>query len=383
MTALSAFIETVPLLTQPSGIANYVNGLLREFARQPEAVRGLSGLASGRVERCRRLRSLCQALDPGIRFVDVPLPNRVAVAAPRLAAARARTRCGRVDIAHATANAFASWLPPQAHARVLTIHDVVALRHSGTLCSSELGAAMRARLPADVRRADLILTDSAFSKAEICDLLELPPERVAVAPLASSLDSAAAAAPAAPDAEGASEAPYLLYVGTLDPRKNVAMLLDAFDAFRQGQPAARLVLVGKPGWRGEACLEQIGRTAGVSHRPTCSAADLARLYRGARGTLLVSRYEGFGLPILEAMTLGCPVCYATGSSMGEIAGDAGIAVAPDERDAIVEAMRVLWTDSSRRTALAQAGRERAGSFTWARTAAATLDAYRLALAAAR
>ncbi len=382
MTALSAFIETVPLLTQPSGIANYVNGLLREFVRQPEAIGCLSGLASGRAERRQRLRSLCQGLAPEVRFVDVPVPNRVAVAAPRLAAALARPRCGRVDVAHATANAFASWLPPQARARVLTIHDVVALRHSGTLCSSELGAAMRARLPADVRRADLILTDSAFSKAEICDLLAFPPERVAVAPLASSLDTAAAA-PADAVVAGASEAPYLLYVGTLDPRKNIAMLLDAFAAFRQSQPAARLVLVGKPGWRGDACLEQIGRSAGVSHRPTCSAADLTRLYRGARGTLLVSRYEGFGLPILEAMALGCPVCYATGSSLGEIAGDAGIAVAPDDRDAIVEAMRLLWTDSSRRRALAQAGLERARSFTWARTAAATLDAYRLALAAAR
>lgn len=384
MTRTTVFLETVPLLSRPSGIANYVAGLLQEFARQPAAVRCVSGLASWRPLSLAALQQACRDLAPTADFVRILCPNRVAVAAPRLAARWSRPPCPPVDIAHATANSFSSWLPPHARARVLTLHDVVPLRHrGGTMCSPALEAAMAARLPADCRRADLILTDSEFSKSEICDLLAIPPEKVVAVPLASSLQpSAGSRADAMAGLPPALE-PFLLYVGSLDPRKNLGTLLDAFDAFRQGQPDTRLVMIGRPGWRGAEIVERLARTAGVTHLPTCDPDTLADLYQRARGAFLISWYEGFGLPVLEAMCLGCPVCYATGSSMGEVAGTAGLAVQPGDRDAVVEAMRLLWTDESRRRTLRDAGLNQARTFTWQRTAKATLAAYRTALERAR
>jgi glycosyltransferase involved in cell wall biosynthesis len=381
MPPLTTFIETVPLLTRPSGIANYVAGLLQEYARRPEAVCCLTGLASGRPGRQAALAEYCCSLAPDIRFVRLPCPNRVAAAWPRLASLTARPLLPQVDIAHATANSFSSWLPPRARARVLTIHDVVFLRHrGGTLCSPDLEAAMSARLPADCRRADLILTDSEFSKREICELLRLPSEKVAVAHLASSLaclESEGGSAVGSLEPEGG---PYLLYVGSIDPRKNIATLLAAFAAFRQSVPAARLVMVGRPAWKGEDLAAAIRSTPGVHWLPGCDAQVLAALYRHARGLFLVSWYEGFGLPVLEAMTLGCPVCYGTGSSMGEIAGNTGIAVRPDDRDSIVGAMHLFWSDDSRCRQLRECALAQAARFSWARTAAATLTAYRKALA---
>ena len=378
MSPLNAFLETVPLLTRPSGIANYVAGLLQEYARLPALVHCLSGLASGRPARQAALAERCRSLAPEIVFARLSCPNRLATAWPRLAALTARPRLPAVDIAHATANSFSSWLPPQARARVLTIHDVVYLRHrGGTLCSPALEASMSARLPGDCRRADLILTDSEFSKREICELLRVPADKVAVALLASSL---VAPEGTAADAEAPSGGPYLLYVGSLDPRKNIATLLTAFASFRQAVPEARLVLVGKPGWRGEELVAASRRTAGVEWLPGCEAAALAQLYRQARGLFLVSWYEGFGLPILEAMACGCPVCYGTGSSMAEIAGDTGIAVRPDDLDGIVDAMRLFWQGDRQTRAWRAQGRARAATFTWAQTAQATLAAYQTALA---
>lgn len=381
MNPITAFVETVPLLTRPSGIANYVAGLLAEFGRQPDAVRCITGLASGKPARQAALEAVCRELAPGIGFVRVPCPNRLAVAWPRLAGRLARPACPAVDIAHATANSFASWLPPQARARVLTIHDVVYLRHrGGAFCDPQFEARMAARLPGDCQAADLVLTDSEFSKAEICELLHLPPAKVAVACLASSLEAAARQDPAA-DAAAATGAarPFLLYVGTIEPRKNIAMLLDAFASFRQSQSDARLVMVGKVGWRGQELLARLRGMPGVEYREGCGAAVLAQLYRQAQGTLLVSRYEGFGLPVLEAMGLGCPVCYGSGSSMGEIAAEAGIQVSPDDRDAMVAAMRTFWGDEARCRQLRESGLARAARFTLAATAAATVAGYRAAL----
>lgn len=381
MDPVRLFLETVPLLTRPSGIANYVAGLLTEFARQPDAVRCFTGLASSKPARQAALEDVCRSLAPGVGFVRVPCPNRLAVAWPRLAGRLARPAVPTVAVAHATANAFASWLPPQARVRVLTIHDVVYLRHrGGTFCDPQFEARMAARLPADCRAADLILTDSEFSKAEICDLLRVPPEKVAVAYLSSSLEAAASQnAGTGAAADTVANGPFVLYVGTIEPRKNIGVLLDAFEGFRQSQPDARLVMVGRAGWRGQELVARLRALPGVDYREGCSAPNLARLYRQARGAFLVSRYEGFGLPVLEAMTLGCPVCYGTGSSMGEIAADAGIAVSPDDRDTIIDAMRTFWDDSVPRRELRERALVRAARFTPAATAAATLAGYRMAL----
>ena len=382
MRPLTCFIETVPLLTHPSGLANYVVGLIQGLARVPDPVRCLTGLASWRSQPHATLARRCQDLGLDLGISRVPLPNRVATRLPRLADLLARPSVPPVDVVHATANSFSSWLPVKSGIRVLTIHDVVFLRHrDGTLCCPELAARMSARLPGDCAAADLIVTDSEFSKAEICELLRLPPAKVAVAHLASSLPETTPgeAVPMAVEIAQALAAPFLPYVGSIDARKNITGLLAAFRAMREGQPDARLVMVGRPGWRGDDYAREIEGTAGVQWIPGCSTPDLIRLYQAARGFLLVSWYEGFGLPLLEAMSHGCPACYAVGSSMDEVAGETCIGVRPDDHGAIVEAMQLFWQDDSCRRTYGLPGKARSASFTWEQTARQTLASYRAAL----
>jgi len=382
MRPLTCFIETVPLLTHPSGLANYVVGLIQGLAQVPEPVRCVTGLASWRPQPHATLARRCQDFGLDLEISRVALPNRVATRLPRLADLLARPSVPPVDVVHATANSFSSWLPVKSGIRVLTIHDVVFLRHrDGTLCSPEFAASMAARLPGDCATADLIVTDSEFSKSEICDLLQVNPHKVAVAYLASSLpelEPDEVALPA-PEVAEALAAPFLLYVGSIDARKNITGLLAAFRAMHQGQPDARLVMIGRPGWRGDDYAREIEGTAGVQWIPGCSVPDLIRLYRAARGFLLVSWYEGFGLPLLEAMSHGCPACYAVGSSMDEVAGETCIGVRPDDHAAIVEAMRLFWRDGSCRSTYGLPAKARSALFSWEQTARQTLASYRAAL----
>jgi glycosyltransferase involved in cell wall biosynthesis len=245
-------------------------------------------------------------------------------------------------------------LAPLAFARnVVVIHDAAALRHPEWY--SPAYAAWQARvLPALARRALHVVTVSEFSRGELTELLGLPPERVSV--VAGGVDERfAAAEPARRDR------PYVLCVASHTARKNLRALVPAAAALA-GQ-GVQLVVAGghRPQFAAETGLDGLTLLGAVDE------ALLPGLYAGAEAFVLPSVYEGFGLPLLEAMAAGTPVIAANTTALPETAGGAARLVAP-EPEALREALVDLLGDPVERERLAAAGRQRARAFTWERAA---------------
>ena len=180
---------------------------------------------------------------------------------------------------------------------------------------------------------------------------------------------------------------YVFYAGTLEPRKNVGALLDAWQALRAADQAATppLVLAGGYGWGSRALLRRIERLrgAGVVHLGRVERGRLIELYQAARVFAFPSLYEGFGLPPLEAMACGVPVVAGDSSSLPEVVGDAGLLVPPRDPGALHDALARVLADQGLAAELGARGRARAAGFTWPRAAAALEEVFAEALAAGR
>jgi glycosyltransferase involved in cell wall biosynthesis len=174
---------------------------------------------------------------------------------------------------------------------------------------------------------------------------------------------------------------YVLFVGTLQPRKNVERLVLAFDAVHAAYPDVRLVLAGPRGWNDAALLDAIVQRTHVRHEPVADAARLSALYRGAIAVAQPSLGEGFGLPILEAMHCGRAVLVGADTACSDLADDAGLAVDPLDTDAITAGLKRLLDDDVLCAELGARGRARAAAFTWARAARATRAVYERAVRA--
>jgi glycosyltransferase involved in cell wall biosynthesis len=286
-------------------------------------------------------------------------------------------RRARLDVFHAPA-----YTAPLhgVHPLVLTIHDVSYERRP------EWYPYRRDRLRRwfyrrSARTADMIITDSEFSKREIAAAYRIGPDRIAVVPLGVSAHFFDACA--GPAAEGVTE-PYLLHVGDLHPRRNLFTLLRALSKLASARIRLdpMLVLVGID--RGERTrLEQEAARSGVrlQLKDHVDESALIRLYAGASAFVYPSRYEGFGLPLLEAMAAGAPVVAARAASIPEVVGDAGLLVDPDDEEELAQCLERVLTDRPLAERLREAGRRRARTFTWDTTAARTLEVYRAVLRA--
>jgi glycosyltransferase involved in cell wall biosynthesis len=175
---------------------------------------------------------------------------------------------------------------------------------------------------------------------------------------------------------GLAGRPYMIMVGTLEPRKNHARLIEAFHALKRGDaPACDLVFVGKPGWGTDGLVERVrnlGLSSEVHFLPNVPNSDLAALYSGALFTAYPSLYEGFGLPVLEAMACGCPVMTSDRSSMPEIAGDAAVLVDPTSVASILQGLYRLITNEKLRAELSTRGLKQREKFGWDVSAARVL-----------
>ena len=234
---------------------------------------------------------------------------------------------------------------------VVTFHDLAILRHPETF-NRWTRTYSRRVLPKVVRAATQLIAVSEFTKRELFDLLDVPPEKVRVIPNAVGEPFTAEGAAAAGD--------YVLAVSTLEPRKNLSRLIEGYR--RAGLNGLPLLVAGAAGWGGVRVEGD-----GVRWLGEVQDEDLARLYRGARAVAYVSLYEGFGLPVLEAMACGAPVVAARNDALEEVSGGAAVLVDP------LEAI-------DRREELRPLGLARAHLFDWHRVARETVGVYREAAA---
>jgi len=225
----------------------------------------------------------------------------------------------------------------------------------------------RTVVPRSARRAGRVLTVSERTKRDLIELYGLAEEKIVVTP--NGVDPVFS-----PDGPSPNGDPYALFVGALQPRKDPEAAIDALALLDDGE--LRLVLVGPDkGGRAEAerAAERTGLRRRVQFRGHVPQEELAALYRGAACLVFPSRYEGFGLPVLEAMASGTPVVATTAGALPEVAGDAAILVEEGNPVALAGGIERALADRER---LVAAGLERAKEFTWAETARRTLEVYR-------
>jgi alpha-1,3-rhamnosyl/mannosyltransferase len=342
---------------------------------------------------------LLRALDERSRdVVDITLlGNRTFPEAHPELAERFRTAIAPIDGGSRAARiaAESTWLPREAarerlhlvhhlnnvvpwlrnRPSVLTIHDLRPIELPETLGRAQ-GAYLRARFRPSVRGASVITTPSAFVRETVIELLGADPDRVHVvsAPLFTPAQSGSAGS----SGDGRS----FLYPAITNPHKNHRTLLTAFAKVVATRDDAVLVLTGAPGSADTGVtrmIEQLGLTANVRRLGRVPPEKLEALFRESAAVAYPSTYEGFGLPLAEAMSLGCPVIAADRTALPEVLGGAGILVGADDVDGWAEAMLRLLDDGTLRAELRAAGRERARTFSPEEAARRQIAAYRLAL----
>ncbi len=283
-----------------------------------------------------------------------------------------------MDLFHATEHL----LPRLSSVRtVFTLHDLIFLFHPETHKPLNRWF-LTLMMPRFLRAADAVIAVSECTRRDAVRAYGIPEEKITVIYEGVSPRFR----PASPEAIQAVRAKYrlperfILYVGTIEPRKNLTALLEAYAALqsRNTQHAARLVIVGKKGWLYEGFFRRL-RELGLEERVYFTGyvpdEDLPALYSAADLFVFPSLYEGFGLPVLEAMACGVPVVCSNTSSLPEVAGDAALLADPTDIRALAAAMERALTDEALRASLRARGLERARQFTWEEAAKRTVEVY--------
>jgi len=367
-------IDYRPALRERSGVGEYTHQLVKAMlaAFPPGRSDGelqLSIFSSSWKDRLARSAELA-----GARAIDRRIPVRLLnFAWHRWEWPPVEWLAGeRFDVTHSLHPLL---MPSTQAAQVVTIHDLNFLSHP-----ERTSAEVRRDYPALARvhanRADRVIVVSAFTRGEVERLLGVPGDRIAVCP------------PGTPGWTARQQAPkqgYILFFGTLEPRKNVGGLLDAYERViaREGTPeGVELVLAGKATDSARPWLDRMARPplqGRVRHIGYVEADQRQALYEGARLLVQPSFEEGFGLPVLEAMSLGVPVVAANRGSLPELVGDAGALVDPEHPDEIATAIERVLADDHYAAACAAKGIARARDFSWERTAHLVVDVYRQAI----
>lgn len=269
----------------------------------------------------------------------------------------------------------ANYFLPRLHSavarrRVITIHDLTYKRFP-ELLQKETLANLEAQMAREIAVADAIVCVSESTRRDLLRFYDVDPSRAFA--IHSGLGTPATAEPV----EGLPPR-YLLFVSTIEPRKDLETLLDAYERLRdEGRYDGSLVVVGKIGWKSESLLPRL-RGRGIVHLDYLRAAQLATVYERAEAFVFPSIYEGFGFPLLEAMARGVPSIAARSSSLPEIGGDAALFFEPKNVRELATQIERVVTDETLRNELAERGRMQAGKFRWDVAASQTLEVLRRA-----
>jgi len=370
-------LDYTPAIRQRAGIGRYTRGLVQALAaldRQNEYVL----LEAGGGEQGS---SEAFTFPPNFRHRPLPVSERtMAVLWHRLRLPLpVDLLIGEVDLFHSPD----FLLPPLRHGRaILTVHDL-SFRRRPECADAALAAYLNRAVPPSIQRADLVLADSRSTQADLVELLGVPAAKIEVLypgvgdTYQPVRDAATLAAVRQkynlPDN-------FVLFVGTIEPRKNLVTLLQAWPKLQIADCRLQIALViaGGKGWLYEetfATVERLGLFSDVVFLGYVPEADLPALYSLARLFVFPSLYEGFGLPPLEAMACGTPVVCAHTSSLPEVAGDAALLVDPLDADGLAAAMQQALGDEELRARLIERGLRQAARFTWRAAAPQLLAIY--------
>jgi glycosyltransferase involved in cell wall biosynthesis len=376
-------MDGIPLLFRRAGIGRYTYELVTHFAGGPSPVSVRLANVGWSLPRTR-----VPALAPGdwldrmipryryhaVAFNLIPRPIKRRVLAAQVSAGS--------DVYFGT-NFLGVF--HRAFPTVLTVHDMAYHIYPEHALPS-MRRALDQHLPGHVQRAARVIADSEATKRDIVRILGTPADKVAVVPLATNPSFRPVADPARLSAVRARHrlpARYLLYVGTIEPRKNLCTL---FDAMAQLPADIPLVVVGGRGWNAGAVFARLddlvarGRALYLGY---VAEADLPAVYSMASLFVFPSHYEGFGIPPLEAMACGVPVVTTNVSSLPEVVGDAGILVTPNHVDELAAAANRVLSDEDLAARMRVAGLARAATFSWQATAERTLHELQSAVASWR
>jgi glycosyltransferase involved in cell wall biosynthesis len=275
-------------------------------------------------------------------------------------------------------------MPPVRAARsILTVHDLAFLLYP-ECADARLRAYLEKTVPRSVQRADYVVADSENTRNDVICLLGVPPERVTVVPGGvdpsfQPVDDPERLAAIRRTIGLDETTPYILFIGVIEPRKNLVGLIEAFDVLKSRRPLPhKLVVVGRRGWLSEGTMERAERSPyrdEIIFPGFIPDGELASLYSAAETFAFPSHYEGFGLPVLEAMACGTPVVASRASSLPEIVGDAGMQVDPDEPERLASALELLALNPEMRADFRDRGIARAATFTWEAAAQIMVDVY--------
>ena len=381
---LTIAIDATSLTIQPSGIGLYVYNLIHtlyalqnsenfqmRIVYQPRLKNWLTG---------RLIATNLINLDTQVYTLPVPVTiSHILSKFPNPIISYYENYLGFPDIIHGTDHVV---YPCAKSLKVMTIHDLTYIKYPNFV--NWIVKSYTDRIRQCLKWTDLIITVSESSKKDIIKYFQVKPEKIYVTPLASRYNPDYLSAENILNIEKQVEhdfsQPYLLFVSTIEPRKNINAVILAFNFLKTKYKIEhQLVLIGKKGWKYEPIFMAIENSHWknqIHHFDYLSDELVALFYSRADVFVYPSHYEGFGLPILEAMMLGTPVVTSNTSSIPEVTGDAAILIDPNDPIQLAEAILKVISDSRLRQDLIDKGKARAKLFSWERTAKETLKAYR-------
>ena len=361
-------IDIRPFYEPLTGVGWYLHYLLDELARLDD----VEILLFGDARVTDHGPELHTTIPAGTRLCTFDLRG-----VPFTRWSRPLTAAGYVGwIALADCDVFfgANYFLPRLHSsvarrRVVTIHDLTYKRFPELLQKETLENLER-EMTRELAAADAVICVSESTRRDLLRYYQIDPARAVT--IHSGLGSP-------PDAQPVAGLPeqYILFVSTIEPRKNLPALLEAYERLRARGYGGSLVVVGRIGWKSEGIRERL-RAPGIVHLDYVAATQLVTIYRNAELFVFPSLYEGFGFPLLEAMAHGIPSIAARSSSLPEIGGDAALYFDPRNAGELEAQMGRVLGDAALREELSQRGRARAAAFRWDRAAAATLEVLRAA-----